>query len=167
MTNLNTNKNFKGVEICLVNLGNTAQFNYYTINTMEDLKEAYMDMKNRFLADEIEVQGISHSTELCENLWDILKASNEYELELERAIEIYEVVDCIEDFKKLLKSESYYIIEADNELNAYIEFLEETGFLVGVPDHIINYIDYEALLRDFEFNNGSVKRLNESQYIIY
>ena len=167
MKNLNTNKTFKGVEICLVNLGNTGQFKYYTINTLEDLKEAYMDMENRFLADEIEVQGMSHSTELCENLGAILKASNEYEMELERAIEIYEVVNCIEDFKKLLENESYYIVEADNELNAYIEHLEETGFFAEVPDHIINYIDYDALLRDFEFNNGAVRRLNNNQYIIY
>lgn len=166
MTNLHSNKTFKGVEICLVNLGNTSQFKYYTINTMKDLKGAYIDLENTFLADDIEVQGMSHSTELCENLGEILKASVEHELELERAIDLFNSVECVGDFKKLLKK-GYHIIEADNELNAYIEYLEATGFLVGVPDHIINYIDYDALLRDFELNSGTVTRLQDNEYIIY
>ena len=49
------------IEICLVNLGNTCKYEYYTVRNTDDLKEAYKDFRYRFNADEIEIQGISHS----------------------------------------------------------------------------------------------------------
>ena len=164
---INMKTNFEGVEICLVNLARTWEFKYYNVKSSKDLNAAYEDMEREFLADEIEIQGMSHNTDLCENLIDIFKLAEEKEIDLEQAIEIYEAVEDIHEFKSLIENENYLILEGEDKQEAYMLYLDETGYFEGVPAHILNYIDYDAMLRDFEFNGGNLVKLNDCQFIMY
>ena len=65
------------VEICLVNLGNTGEFKYYEVDTLEALNEAYEDMRAVFNADDIEIQGMSHSDRVVNYLGDLLEMTEE------------------------------------------------------------------------------------------
>jgi len=42
--------------------------------------------------------------------------------------------------------------KADTKADWAAQWLEETGGLVGVPEHLQNYIDYEAYARDAEYS---------------
>jgi len=45
--------------------------------------------------------------------------------------------------------------QARNDEDFIREHLEETGFLNGVPDHIVGYIDWESVTRDYMINDFS------------
>ena len=40
--------------------------------------------------------------------------------------------------------------KADTQANWAAEYLEETGGLEGVPEHLANYIDFESYARDMQ-----------------
>lgn len=84
----------KTVEICLVNLGNTGQFKYYNVSELEDLKTAYQDMANIFNADDIEIQGMSHSNNVVENLRDLLETAENNQASLKDVIQVFESGGC-------------------------------------------------------------------------
>ena len=159
------------IEICLVNLGNTCKYEYYTVRNTDDLKEAYKDFRYRFNADEIEIQGISHSQYITDNIEDIfelieeIKLIDNYDIELNTVIDVLEATKSIEDTKRIIKDYSYQYIEANNKECAFIEYLEQIDYLRDIPERFINYIDYEKLMRDFEIEGLQIEEVNYNNYL--
>ena len=159
------------IEICLVNLGNTCKYEYYTVRNTDDLKEAYKDFRYRFNADEIEIQGISHSQYITDNIEDIfelieeIKLIDNYDIELNTVIDVLEATKSIQDTKKIIKDFSYQYIESNNKECAFIEYLEQIDYLRDIPEKFINYIDYEKLMRDFEIEGLQIEEVNYNNYL--
>jgi len=87
---------------------------------------------------------------------------------LDRLNEIAETVENLDDYEKdivkALMNDGYSLEEAldkkddvffypdcDNMTDVAYQYIEETGMLDNVPDHIKNYFDYEAFGRDMSF----------------
>ena len=96
------------MEVCLVDLGNTCKYDYYIVENSKDLKEAYKDFREKFNADEIEIQGISHSQYITDNLEDIfelieeIKLVDNYDIELNTIIDVLEANKSITDTKRII-----------------------------------------------------------------
>ena len=90
--------------------------------------------------------------------WRILDTIRDYyEIEIEEALERY---DNFDDFS-IIHSTSY------NEYDVYEEWMEEAGLLYNVPKEFRNYLDFEAMYRDFTFNGGEIINVGGDVYIIF
>lgn len=155
------------VEICLVNLSNTGQFKYYDIQDIEDLKSAYDNMREIFLADEIEIQGMSHCNTTVENLADLLETSEDNQAPLKDVIQVFEAVGCIHRTKEVIKEHLYSYIEGRSKEGAFIQYLEDTCYFDGIPDRIINYIDYKAIMRDYEIEGLTIEQIGYTDTYLF
>lgn len=159
------------IEICLVNLGNTCKYEYYTVGDNEELKEAYKNFKDRFNADEIEIQGMSHSqyiTDYIDDIFQIIedfKLINDYDIELNTVIDILEATRSIKDTRNIIMDYSYQYIKANDKECAFIEYLEQIDYLRDIPDRFINYIDYKKLMNDFEIEGLQIEEVNYNNYL--
>ena len=159
------------MEVCLVDLGNTCKYDYYIVENSKDLKEAYKDFRERFNADEIEIQGISHSQYITDNLEDIfelieeIKLVDNYDIELNTVIDVLEATKSIQDTKRIIKDHSYQYIESNNKECAFIEYLEQIDYLRDIPERFINYIDYDKLIRDFEIEGLQIEEVKFNNYL--
>jgi antirestriction protein len=54
--------------------------------------------------------------------------------------------DNIDDVNRML--EDNYYGEYDSELDFTEKYVDEIGYLDDVPDHLVGYIDYDAIKRD-------------------
>ena len=161
----------KKMEVCLVDLGNTCKYDYYIVENSKDLKEAYKDFREKFNADEIEIQGISHSQYITDNLEDIfelieeIKLVDNYDIELNTVIDVLEATKSIQDTKRIIKDHSYQYIESNNKECAFIEYLEQIDYLRDIPERFINYIDYDKLIRDFEIEGLQIEEVKFNNYL--
>ena len=155
------------VEICLVNLGNTGQFKYYDIQDMEDYKLAYQDMRDVFYADEIEIQGMSHSDYTVEYLGELLEIVEEHNCSLEDAINVFEATGCIHRTKEVIQDHLYTNITARDKEGAFIEYLEEIDFFYNIPDKIVGYLDYRKLLQDFQIEGLQIHQLGYTDNYLF
>ncbi|HBF7594806.1 TPA: hypothetical protein KOX39_003421 [Clostridioides difficile] len=153
------------VEICLVNLGNTGEFKYYEVDTLEALNEAYDNMRAVFNADEIEIQGMSHSDRVVSYLGDLLEMTEENDADLEDAINILEATGCIEATREAIKNGSYSYYEAEDKESAFIEYLEDTCYFEGIPERVINYLNYKMIMQDFEIEGLQIEWLDYNKYL--
>ena len=153
------------VEICLVNLGATWEYKYYKVSSVEELNEAYKDMEDAFNADEIEIQGMSHSDRTVEHLGELFEIAEENDADIETVIEIFEAIDCITTTREVIENGSYCYYMADDKESAFMEYIEEIDFLHDVPDHLVNYIDYKKIMRDFEIEGLQIERLDYNKYL--
>ncbi|MGY2987685.1 antirestriction protein ArdA [Bradyrhizobium sp. USDA 4508] len=75
-------------------------------------------------------------------LWDWLEL-DEQDRELLAAYQ-----DGVDETATIDQARDAFMGKADSESDWAAEWLEETGGLEGVPEHLKNYIDYEAYARD-------------------
>lgn len=159
------------VEICLVDLGNTCKYEYYTVGNSEDLKEAYKNFRERFYADEIEIQSISHSqfiTDYIDEIFDLIeevKLVDNYDIELDIVIDVLEATRSIKDTQRIIKNYEYQYIQANDKECAFIEYLEQIDYLRDIPDRFISYIDYEKLMRDFEIEGLQIEEVEFKNFL--
>ena len=155
------------VEIVLVNLGNTGQFKYYDIQDIEDIKTAYEDMRKVFNADEIEIQGLSHSDRLVESLWEMLELKEETETDLQDIINIYEAVGCMSATQEAIKEGVYYYIDARDKEGAFIQYLEDINYFEGIPQRVINYLNYRMLMQDFQYEGLIIEQIGYTDTYLF
>ena len=153
------------VEICLVNLGNTGQFKYYDVATMEDLKNAYDDMATVFNADEIEIQGMSHGDAVVQNLGELMEMCESNDAELEDAINILQATGCIYTTKSIIENGSYCYYEGDDKESAFIDYLDDIGYFENIPSHIINYLNYNMIMQDMEIEGLVIEWIDYNKYL--
>ena len=135
-------------ELCLVNLSNM-EYKYINVLSVDDFYNKLNEF-NKFNND-IEVQYMNGvlSGASTNKFIDILKISEEYKIDLEEVGAIYNYFNNIEDTKNTIEN-SYTIINASNKENAFIEYLDSLDFFNGIPSNIVNYLDYESIMRDYE-----------------
>ena len=77
---------------------------------------------------------------------------------------IYEEVDII----SIVENGCYYKYEGeglDPELDAFINYCDDTGAFEEVPENLRYYIDYEKYYRDMKFNGMTVIEIDYSTYM--
>jgi hypothetical protein len=84
----------------------------------------------------------------------------EFEFGITPNVSLETVAERMED-----DSISYFI--ANNEKDAFIEFYNEMGLFEKIPPILINYIDWEKLLRDYKLNGLGVYRLSYEHPTMY
>ena len=158
-------RNYTTIEFCLVNLGNTGQFKYFEAEELADVNIAYNTMESMFKADEIEIQALSHSQFVTDNIYPIFELLEETDADLYEIIHTLEATGCMEQTKEVIKDYRYQFIRSDEKIDAFIFYIEELGYLNNVPDNLINYIDYEKLMQDFEIEGLTIHRVSDEQFI--
>lgn len=152
--------------ICLTSLAN-GNFEYYDINCIDDLKEAYNDFDKRIAHDtDIEVQYI-------DGILNGYSANNfEYAIELVGDLDkdLEEVRDILNhtlnynDAKAILEEGNYMYIAGNSKLDAFIEYVENLGTFNNVPKWLHGYFNYEKIMRDFEYDG---LRIEETEFLTY
>lgn len=153
------------VEICLVNLGATWECKYYEVESLEELRDAYRDMEETFNAEEIEIQGMSHSDRAVEHLGEIFELAEENDIDVDEIIEIFDATDCMVTTREIIENGSYCYYYADDKESAFMEYLDEIDFLHDVPEHLVSYIDYNKIMRDFEIEGLQIEILDYNKYL--
>ena len=69
-------------------------------------------------------------------------------------VELQDVADYMENSACV----SYYL--GDDEIEAFENYCDELGLFMDVPEHVVRYIDYEKMLRDYKFDGMGVYRLS-------
>lgn len=147
-------------ELCLVNLSNM-EYKYINVLSVDDFYNKLNEF-NKFNNDiEVQYMNGSLSGESTNNFIKILKISEEYKIDLEEVGAIYNYFNNIEDTKNTIEN-SYTIINASNKENAFIEYLEDLDFFNGIPSHVVNYLDYESIMRDYEIEGLNIINYNDN-----
>lgn len=153
--------------ICLTSLA-YGDFEYFDITCMNDLKEAYEDFDNRIAHNtDIELQyidGVLFGSSI-EVFRDILELAEEFDAAIEIIRDIYNITCNLNDTRTILENENYMYFIANSKENAFIEYLEETSFFEGIPDRIINYLDYKSIMRDFEIEGLTIENVSYNKYL--
>ena len=152
-------KNF--IEICFVDLGNTSNYDYYKISDMNDLNEAYRDFK----ADDVELQSISHNQFITDNIREICELLLEEDVELNDIINVLNACGSMEQTREVILNSSYMYVDGFNKREAFITYIDELDYLRDVPEHLVSYIDYDKLMRDFEFDGLIIDNTSLDEYI--
>ena len=162
-------RELKEIEICLINLG-TGKYNYYTIYDKEDLKDAYNHFEEHFnwMDSDVELQLIDYSYYNLndDNFNDFLDLIEEYEdvpaQELLYLLKLY-TVDSVREI--LDKGIFYVIIQSDSRIEAFRDYVREFNML-NIPDHLESYINWSAVLSDWECGGLNVERLRGGKFLI-
>lgn len=166
--------------IYIASLESTLGGKYYDIESLEDYQNAVKDFldvcEKRNLSDDLEIQYIDGDItgEATDYIEDVLRLSEEYEEDLEVISALFKMFD-IDEIEKILSNQNYYkypkVIRGyhqshyQSKEDAFREYLEETGYLFEVPEHLRDFMDYEKLLYDFECR-GLKFAETENEYII-
>ena len=147
-------------ELCLVNLSNM-ECKYINVLSVDDFYNKLNEF-NKFNND-IEVQYMNGvlSGASTNKFIDILKISEEYKTDIGEVGAIYNYFMNIDDTKNIIEN-SYTIINATNKENAFIEYLEGLDFFNGIPSHVVNYLDYESIMRDYEIEGLNIINYNDN-----
>jgi antirestriction protein len=87
-------------------------------------------------------RGYYSESEISAELWDWLDL-DEDDREL---LAVYQ--DGVDESGDIERARDAFMGKADSEADWAAQWLEDTGGLEGVPEHLQNYIDYEASARD-------------------
>lgn len=160
-------RNYTTIEFCLVNLANTGQYEYFEAEEIADVNIAYNSFRKKYNADEIEIQALNQSQFVTDNIYPIFELLEELpHMDLDEIINILEATGCMIETRKVARDGNFQHIRTWNKSDAFACYIEEIGYLDEVPQHLQNYIDYDAIMRDFEINGLIIHRVNDEQFII-
>ena len=159
-------KNYTTIEFCLVDLSNTGNFKYYEAEELADVNRAYNNMRSIFGADEIEIQSLNQSQFVTDNIYSIFELMEETDADLFEIINVLEATGCMEQTKEVIKDYRFQFIRTESKIDAFITYIEEFGYFDNIPNNLINYIDYDKMMRDFEIEGLTIHRVSHEQFII-
>ena len=151
---------------------------YYDIESLQDYQNAVKDFLNvcekRNLSDDLEIQYIDGDItgEATDYIEDVLRLSEEYEEDLEVISALFKMFD-IDEIEKILSNQNYYKYPMfikkhfQSKEDAFREYLEETGYLSEVPEHLKDFMDYEKMLYDFECRGLKFAETEDEYIIVY
>lgn len=155
---------------------------YYDIESLQDYQNAVKDFLNvcekRNLSDDLEIQYIDGDLtgEATDYIEDVLRLSEEYEEDLEVISALFKIAD-IDEIEKILNNQNYYkypkVIRGHHQSHyqskedAFRDYLEETGYLSEVPEHLKDFMDYEKMLYDFECRGLKFAETEDEYIIVY
>ena len=90
------------------------------------------------------------------------------ELEMEAAAQLIDY-GYANDFESALDrlDDDGYFMRGHGKLDAFENFLDDICYFDDVPDHIRNYIDTYAIMRDFEFDGLTIIELNDGDDFLF
>lgn len=107
------------------------------------------------------MEQLNKINEIMKNIDDL----DEWELEELNAILEYTGSNYFQDAWKIFEHQNYCYYGEVSSLYDLGEMAVENGYL-GVPDHLINYIDFEAVGRDIDYSNSG-KFTHDGYIVIY
>ncbi|MGL5189758.1 MAG: hypothetical protein ACRCXT_14400 [Paraclostridium sp.] len=137
--------------VSLMALG-SGVWEYYNIGSMDELKEAYEDFDNRVAwGGDIELQYIDGclSGYSCSEFEKVLELQEEYNIDMGIIRDVLNATTCIKETERIIENQNYMYMDGNNELDAFDNYLIETGFYESIPEHIKYYIDVEKVYRDY------------------
>lgn len=164
--------------IYIASLESTLGGKYYDIESLEDYQNAVKDFldvcEKRNLSDDLEIQYIDGDItgEATDYIEDVLRLSEEYEEDLEVISALFKMFD-IDEIEKILSNQNYYKYPMfikkhfQSKEDAFREYLEETGYLSEVPEHLKDFMDYEKMLYDFECRGLKFAETEDEYIIVY
>lgn len=154
--------------ICLTSLA-YGDFEYFEVDCLEDIEEAYRDFDKRIAHDtDIELQYIDgcltgYSTYHIENIFELVE---EFDADIQEVRDSFNATTSIEETRDVLDEKNYFYIEGHSKLNAFIEYVEEyLNYFDDMDDRFKYYIDYEKLMRDFEIEDLRIEEINYTTYL--
>ncbi|MGL5714358.1 MAG: hypothetical protein ACRCX2_15160 [Paraclostridium sp.] len=160
-------KNTTCETICLTALRN-GYFEYFNINSIQDLQEAYKDFDNRIAHDtDIELQYIDGvlNGQSCYDFEEVMELAEDTNTSLETVRDIYNTTLNLNDTRSILENENYMYIQGGSKEEAFINYLEDISFFESVPEHLESYLDYKKIMRDYEYNGLWINEINFTDFL--
>lgn len=89
------------------------------------------------------------------------------ESELEAVMTYYEYenglvpnIDLESLYDDMEKNANITYVIAEREVDAFVTYYDMIGLYDEIPEHLVNYIDWEKLMRDFKFSGIEIYRLS-------
>ena len=157
------------VQIEFINYTKDLSCDEQSVFYFEDLTEAiewYDNYIESYPADEISCSYFKvYNVELMQDI-EMIREVEEYaknksadELEIACTIIEHGYADKLDNALEFY-NDRCYVMHGYSELDAFEEYLEETCYFENVPDHIRNYIDIDAIKRDFKFSGLTIIELS-------
>ena len=150
-------------EVYIMNLG-SYKGDYFTVSSIEDLKEAEKVI-NPFGYNDTEIQLIDvnfNCTSIKFDVQEFLEIYEKFNISPEDLSMLFSCFTYSEVFEILEKETPYYFYDEDCKTEAFRDFIIDAGIL-EVPEHLEGYIDWEAVLRDYEASGWTIQKVGEGQ----
>lgn len=151
-------------EIYIYNLG-TYNTTYCTVTNLDELEYAIFEATNYGMND-YEIGVLEYPYDFKVNdLHTLLKISEEYKTRIE---DVGILLQCFEESEviEILEQEKFYIvIESDSKISAFEDYTSYYD-IIEIPLHLENYIDYESMMRDWEYDGLFIEYIGNKQYLI-
>ncbi len=151
-------------EIYIYNLG-TYQTTYCTITNLDELEDAIFEATNHGMND-YEVGILEYPYDFKVNdLHSLFKISEEYKTRIEDVGILLQCFSESEVIEVLEQGIFYTVIESDSKISAFEDYANDYD-IIEIPSHLENYIDYECMMRDWEYGGLLIQHIGSGKYLI-
>lgn len=149
-------------EVYVMNLG-TYKGDYFKIDNLKQLWEARRIISNG--VNDVEIQLINcyfncYCTDFIVS--EFLEIHEKYNINPEELSMLFACFTPSEVWEILEKEITYYFYDEDCKAEALRDYITDAGIL-EIPEHLESYIDWEAVLRDYEAEGWTIQRVGEGQ----
>lgn len=151
-------------EIYIYNLG-TYKTTYCTVTNLDELEDAIFEATNHGMND-YEIGVLEYPYDFKVNdLHSLFKISEEYKTRIEDVGILLQCFGESEVIEILEQGKFYTVIESDSKINAFEDYASDYD-IIEIPPHLENYIDYESVMIDWEYDGLLIEYIGNRQYLI-
>lgn len=151
------------IEISIMQLG-TNKWKYYNVYDLDSFNEAIDNFNKElnWMDGDYEIQLIESNISINEDyLYEFFKYIDENPNKEEDLLLLMKVKDFNEAVQDIEEEKIITLIQAENKLDAFIEYYEELGY-PDSPEEFSNYVSWDKIMSDWEFGGLEIYDLGFS-----